>query len=375
MSRIEELIHELCPNGVEYETLDKVCNINKGKQLNKDSLLDDGLYPVINGGINPSGYWNDYNYREELITISQGGASAGYISYRLTKFWAGAHCYVVERCREKVIYKYLYHFLKSREKDLQNSQVGAGIPSISLSEIYSLKIPVPPLEVQEEIVRILDKFGELEEELEEELEARKSQYEFWRDKLLNSENYKSKKLGELATFSQGIQVDPKEQRLNFEEGMVPFLRIVDFVKEDEPPRYIVKPAEKYLKKENEEMVMIRYGANAAGKVFINKFGAIANNMFKINLLTNEVSVKFVWYYLSQKKIYNNLNNSGSGSTMPAINFKVVSNLEIKIPSLDEQERIVDILDKFDKLVNDISEGLPAETEARRKQYEYYRNKL
>ena len=155
MSKINDLIKKLCPNGVEYKTLDKVCKINKGKQLNKDGLLSDGMYPVINGGITPSGYWNDYNYDENLITISQGGASAGYIAYQLTKFWAGAHCYVVEDCKDNIVYKYLYHFLKSKQADLQSSQVGAGIPSVSLKEIYGLKIPLPPLEVQNEIVRIL----------------------------------------------------------------------------------------------------------------------------------------------------------------------------------------------------------------------------
>ena len=123
------------------------------------------------------------------------------------------------------------------------------------------------------------------------------------------------------------------------------------------------------------MIMIRYGASAAGKVFINKYGAIANNMFKINLKENKnINLKYLMYYLSQNKIYNLLNSSGK-STMPAINFGFLGKLNIDIPSIEEQDRIVNILDKFEKLCNDILEGLPAEIEARRKQYEYYRDKL
>lgn len=203
MSKINDLIKELCPDGVEYKTLDKVCRINKGKQLNKDILLETGVYPVINGGITPSGYWNEYNYNDGLITISQGGASAGYVSYQSTKFWAGAHCYVIDECKQNIVYKFLYHFLKDRESKLQSSQVGAGIPSVSLKEIYALTIPIPPIVVQEEIVRILDKFGELEAELE----ARKRQYEFWRGKLLKNSKDKVK-FGDVATIVRGASPRP-----------------------------------------------------------------------------------------------------------------------------------------------------------------------
>ena len=97
MSKIEDLINELCPDGVKYKKLGELITIEKGKQLNKTLLSNDGEYPVINGGIMPSGYWNEYNYTENLITISQGGASAGYVNFIDTKFCAGAHCYVVAK--------------------------------------------------------------------------------------------------------------------------------------------------------------------------------------------------------------------------------------------------------------------------------------
>ncbi len=121
--------------------------------------------------------------------------------------------------------------------------------------------------------------------------------------------------------------------------------------------------------------MIRYGASAAGKVFLNKEGAIANNMFKVELDQERVFIRYIFHYLSLPCIYQMLNGGGGKSTMPSVNFKQVSEIEIPIPPIEEQKRIVEILDRFDILCNDISTGLPAEIEGRQKQYEYYRDKL
>ena len=120
MSRLDELIKELCPNGVEYKELKDICVIKKGVQLNKEKLLEEAEYPVINGGILPSGYWNDYNVKENTITISQGGASAGYVQYISTKFWAGAHCYYLELKDKNINYRYIYHFIKMKQDKLNS---------------------------------------------------------------------------------------------------------------------------------------------------------------------------------------------------------------------------------------------------------------
>lgn len=96
MGRIDKLIAELCPNGVEYVAVGDICDINKGIQFNKENMFSEGTYPVINGGINPSGYIEKYNQDENTITISQGGASAGYVNWMNCKFWAGAHCYALK---------------------------------------------------------------------------------------------------------------------------------------------------------------------------------------------------------------------------------------------------------------------------------------
>ena len=180
MSRLEELIEQYYPDGVEWKMLGEVCDIHKGVQFNKTDMKEVGTYPVINGGINPSGYAEVFNEGKNTITISQGGASAGYVNFLRNKFWLGAHCYAVIPY-DTVLNKYLYHFIKMNEITLQQCQYGAGIPALAKSTISSLEIPVPPLPVQEEIVRILDTFTELQAELQK----RKQQYNYYLDNLLS----------------------------------------------------------------------------------------------------------------------------------------------------------------------------------------------
>ncbi len=186
--RLQTLLQTLAPKGVEFRKLGEVINILKGKQLNKELLLDYGEYPVMNGGIHASGYWNEYNTDYPKIIISQGGASAGYVNYMTSKFWAGAHCYAIELNSEKLNYKFLYYFLKNSQTILMKSQFGAGIPALNKADIETLTIPIPPLEVQQEIVKILDQFSLLTTDLlagiPAEIEARKKQYEYYREKLL-----------------------------------------------------------------------------------------------------------------------------------------------------------------------------------------------
>ncbi|MGL2833556.1 restriction endonuclease subunit S, partial [Helicobacter pylori] len=186
--RLKTLLQTLAPKGVEFRKLGEVINILKGRQLNKELLLDYGEYPVMNGGIHASGYWNEYNTDYPKIIISQGGASAGYVNYMTSKFWAGAHCYAIDLNSEKLNYKFLYYFLKNSQTILMKSQFGAGIPALNKADIETLTIPIPPLEIQQEIVKILDQFSLLTTDLlagiPAEIKARKKQYEYYREKLL-----------------------------------------------------------------------------------------------------------------------------------------------------------------------------------------------
>ena len=184
MSKLKELIDRLCPDGVPFKSLGEFIDIYTGEQFNKRDMNLEGSYPVINGGINPSGYIESFNEVQDTITISQGGASAGYVAWQDSPFWAGAHCYVVRPKSQNLINRFLYFFLKNQEPYLQQMQHGAGIPALNRDKVKKLNIPVPPIEVQEEIVKILDRFADYAAELQAELQARKEQYEYYRNLLL-----------------------------------------------------------------------------------------------------------------------------------------------------------------------------------------------
>ncbi|KXJ50280.1 MAG: hypothetical protein AXW17_10455 [Colwellia sp. Phe_37] len=317
----------------------------------------------------------------EIIAIPWGGDAI--VQYYKGKYLTSDNRIATSSDPELLSNKYLYYFLLNNLNELSSYYRGSGIKHPSMYDVLEMKIPIPcpnnpekSLAIQAEIVRILDAFTAMTAELTAELNMRKKQYNYYRDQLLSFEDgeVEWKALGTIATFSQGIQVDVQNQFPEKLEDFVRFLRIVDFVKNDEIPRYVKNPGQRYLK-EFGELVMIRYGASAAGKVFLNHSGAIANNMFKINLTTDLITTKFLHAYLSLPSIYSNLNSNGGASTMPAITFGQIGALNIPIPPLEEQSRILAILDKFDALTNSITEGLPREIELRQKQYEYYRDLL
>jgi len=256
-----------------------------------------------------------------------------------------------------------------------------GIPALNKSKLEKLTIPIPPLPVQQEIVNILDKFTELEAKLEAELEARRKQYEYYRNQLLtpvevdgkwlmNGKEVEWKTLGEVGRICMCKRVMKKETS---PFGDIPFYKIGTFGKE--PDAFIsTELYEKYKEK---------YSFPKTGDVLISASGTIGraviydgkpayfqdSNIVWIDNDEKEVLNRFLFY------LYGIIKWKTEGGTIARLYNDNLAKIKIPIPPLSEQERIVEILDKFEALVNDISEGLPAEIEARRKQYEYYRGKL
>lgn len=386
MSKLEELIEQYCPDGVEWKILGEVCDIHKGVQFNKTDMKEVGTYPVINGGINPSGYAEVFNEGKNTITISQGGASAGYVNFLRNKFWLGAHCYAVIPY-DTVLNKYLYHFIKMNEVTLQQCQYGAGIPALAKSTISSLEIPVPPLPVQEEIVRILDTFTELQAELQAELQKRKQQYNYYLDNLLNFNNISRggqaevrwMKMNEVFEIRNGY-TPSKAKKEFWEGGTIPWFRMEDIrqngrILSDSILHITPKGVKgKGLFKANS---FILATTATIGEHALIIADSLANQRFT-NLsirksLENELSVKYVYYYFfiidEWCKANTNVSNFAS------VDMSKFYNLLIPIPSIAEQQRVVSILDRFDALTTDLTAGLPAEIEKRKQQYEYYRDKL
>ena len=189
--------------------------------------------------------------------------------------------------------------------------------------------------------------------------------QFQSNKFPFMEEWKEYKLGEISTFSQGIQVDIDKQYSDYKPGRVRFIRIVDFTRNDEPIRFIDKPRDKCLT-EDGDIVMIRYGSQTAGLVAISYDGAIANNIFKITFNNAVVSNEFGYYYLSQKSIFDFLRGAQSSSTMPAITFEIASRVPLFLPPIKEQERITKILKSLDDKIEvnrRINENLEQQAQA------------
>ena len=179
------------------------------------------------------------------------------------------------------------------------------------------------------------------------------------------EEWKEYKLGDVSTFSQGIQVDIDKQYSEYKPGRVRFIRIVDFTKNGEPLRYIDKPRDKYLTADG-DIVMIRYGSQTAGLVAKSYDGAIANNIFKIEFNNDVISNEFGYYYLSQKSIFDYLRGAQSSSTMPAITFEIAGRVPLCLPTINIQNDIVSILKSLDDKIEvnrKINENLEQQAQA------------
>ena len=157
----------------EVEKLSNISKIKKGQQLNKIDLIENAKYPAINGGINPSGYTDNYNTDENTITLSEGGNSCGYVNYITTKFWSGGHCYSLLNVKINVYF--LYQYLKFNELNIMRLRVGSGLPNIQKGDIESFKINVPPLQEQQKIAQLLTTADKEIELLKEELDTLKEQ--------------------------------------------------------------------------------------------------------------------------------------------------------------------------------------------------------
>jgi putative type I restriction enzyme specificity protein HI_0216 len=380
MSKIFDLINELCPEGVEFRELGEIADIVRGQRVTKAELQNDGKYPVVSGGIKPLGFLNKFNREANTITVAQYG-TAGYINFIEEKFWANDVCYCIFPKKEISNKFLLYCLMKNQEfiYSLRTNAIPAHLPQKLLSEI---KLPVPPMEVQREIVRILDSFTSVTEELmaklTAELIARKKQYEFYRDFLLsfdelnkNGGGCELKMLGDIGEVRMCKRILKEQTSSN---GEIPFYKIGTFGKE----------ADAYISKELFDEYRSKYSYPKIGEVLISASGTIGravifngndayfqdSNIVWIENDEGQVLNRYLFYFYQIADW-----NIAEGGTIKRLYNDNLKKIKIPIPSLQTQQKVVDILDKFDTLVNSITEGLPREIELRRKQYEYYRELL
>lgn len=376
MKNLETLIQELCSDGVEFVKLGDVCEIKTGKGITQKDCSESSKYPVYSGGKEPMGYYKEFNRNANTVTVSRVGAYAGFVNYVTEDFYLNDKCFsVLPKKDEDINSKYLYYKLKALECSIINMQSGGGVPTINTKKVGSLEIPLPPIEVQAEIVRILDKFTSLEAELEAELDCRKRQYEYYRDKLLSFNNVGGqevewKKMSEVSFYPK-TRIDASELSDNSYIGVENLLKdklgrtdstvkpegsVIQFVEKD----ILIGNIRPYLRKIWKSDC--KGGTN--GDVLCIRVKE-----------PSEVSPDYLFHILSSEKFFRYDIKNSKGAKMPRGDKAAVMDFEIPVPSLEEQHRIVSILDRFESLTTSLQSGLPAEIAARRQQYEYYRDKL
>lgn len=388
MNKIDYLIKELCPNGVKYSTLEQETKLNGFKQISANELENMnkgfGTVKLLPSSRNYSWFCDVTEENKNMIccgkVITVGRARHPNIKYCDGRFISSQNHIIQSKNENRLMTKFLYYFLSNCVQDFYNTD--SSYPLFTKADYNRHRIPIPPLDVQKEIIRILDKFVELEVDLEAELETRKSQYEFWRGKLFDfGDEVEYKRLDELFPFIRNGFVGTVTPFFTEKENGIRYLQgtnIHNGIISDNEEYYVTKEFhEKNIKNElkSDDILMVQSGHIGECAVVGEKYKGCNCHALIIMSRSENVSSKFIVHYFHTIKGYNSLNPAITGGTIKHVLAGKIGKIKVPCPPLEVQERIVNILDRFDTLINDISVGLPAEIELRRQQYEYYRNKL
>ena len=380
MSKLDDMINRLCPDGVEFVKLGEVAKVGTGSSNRQDSV-ENGEYPFFVRSKNVLSS-DTYEFDDESIIIPGEGGIGEIFHYVNGKYALHQRVYRInfhdDRINVKFVYFYMYSYFK---RFIMKKAVSATVTSIRKPMIENFEIPLPPLEVQEEIVRILDHFTQLEAELEAELDCRKRQYEYYRDQLLSFDKDNAVWLPITEVFEMRNGYTPSKNNAEYwEGGTIPWFRMEDIRQNgrilSDSIQHITMEGVKKGKLFKANSFIIATTATIGEHALIIA-DSLANQQFT-NLmirksLSDEVVIKFLFHYMFiiDEWCKRNTNLSGFAS----VDMNKFKKLEIPIPPLSEQERIVAILDRFEALTTSLQKGLPAEIAARRQQYEYYRDRL
>ena len=382
MNKIRKLIDKFCTDGIQYKKLSELCIALKKGTLKTSDLKVNGKYPVINSGRELYGFYDEFN-NKNAITFATRGEYAGFISYFEDEFWAGGLCYPYSSKDEKIINnKFLYYYLKSKEKIIMETLVARGsIPALNKTDLDRFMIAVPPLEVQDEIVRILDDFTLLSAELSAELKARQKQYKYYKDELYSFKN-KNVKYVKLRDISQIIRGGNFQKKDFMDEGKpcIHYGQIYTRYGSNVSSTFTYVSDEVFSKSKQAQpndiiMAVTSENIEDVCKCVVwcgNENVAVSGHTAIIH---HNINAKYLGYYFSTSHFYKDKTKLIHGTKVIEVTPSSLNEILIPLPNLNEQERIANLIENFDKLCNDITSGIPAEIKARKKQYEYYRDKI
>lgn len=394
MSKLKQLIQELCPNGVEYQPIwqltawDKKFNAvdkNKQKDIRKYTYFlaaDLKSFESVDGDVkilttSVTDLWaNEEDVKEnvsegEIVCIPWGGNPI--VQYYKGKFITGDNRIATSIDTAILDNKYLYYCLQNKLEDISSFYRGSGIKHPDMSKVLDLMVPIPPIEVQREIVRILDNFTELTAELTAEFTARKQQYEYYTYQLLN--------------FDGEVKTCQLKDLIDFRNGKGHEKDIVENGKYIVVNSKFISTNGEVKKYSNQQIcplfvddILMVMSDLPNGRALAKCYLVTEDNKYTLNQRIGAfhvrdkavINTKFLQYVLNRNQ---QLLKYDNGVDQTNLRKDDILNISIPVPSLEEQRRIVDILDRFDALCNDLTCGLPAEIEARQKQYEYYRDQL
>ena len=386
MTNILELLKN---EKVEWKKLGEVCEFNRGKTITKKNAIE-GDIPVIGGGQKPAYYHNESNREGITITVAGSGAYAGFVSYWETPIFL-SDAFSVESSKE-LNKRYLFHWLLQNQSRIYELKQGSGVPHVYGSDLAKFEIPIPSLEIQEKIVKILDKFTNYVTELQSELQSRTKQYTYYRDKLL-SEEYLNKvtkemeedrrlnivTLGEIGEFTRGNGLQKKD----FQEEGNPVIHYgqiytkYGFIAEKVLSYVNDEIFSKLRKAQKNDILIATTSENIedVGKSVVwlgeNEIG-FSGDMYSYR---TEQNSKYIAYYFQTNAFQRQKERKVTGTKMTRIHGDDMKKFEIPLPPLSLQNKIVKVLDKFQVLLSDTRGLIPEEIEKRQKQYEYYREKL
>ncbi|MGW5645946.1 restriction endonuclease subunit S [Saccharopolyspora sp. NPDC003752] len=399
MSEIDRLLAEHCSDGVDVMTLGEIGTFVRGRRFTKADMGDEGI-PCIHYGEIYTEYGvstrNTVSYvreglRDQLRYAQPGDviiAGVGETVEDVGKAvaWLGLEAVAIHDdsflFRSEIDPTYVSYYFQTSvfhaEKEKHVSR--AKVKRLSSGGLSRITIPVPPLEVQREIVRILDKMTELQAALQAELQARARQYEYYRDSLLQpTDEVLWRPLGDCATIVRGASPRPIQEFVTDSKDGVPWIKIGDVSANG---KYITNTAERVTSEGATKSRRVRPGdfvlsnSMSFGRPYICQIeGCIHDGWLAISDFEGVFVADFLYHMLRCKFIQAEFARRAGSGTVKNLNADIVKSVPVPVPDLVEQKRVVAVLDKFDALVNDLSRGLPAEIEARRKQYEYYRDKL